>query len=609
MGTGIGEFYIIALLYAVLYGIMCVTFFYSMRYNVHMFQQNSYKERVQLKWIKKYFKRQRFLLIYAGAVILLLIAYFCMTFGSEAKGLITGNEVKNSMIANEVQGSIAASELQTAVKKSVIGLFALLFVFPVLLGYTALKKIYTVKPLVYTARVKRLVTCNILSMLILDAGITCASVKFAEFMNSGFKTVGIASKGILDAAGAQFSGENLLRTLFIAISASMVLGILTLLEPWLTVFCNYLMRPVEKAVNNHYIRDAKRRLRAQKGLIVIGVTGSYGKTSVKFLLKSLLAEKYDVLATPESFNTPMGVVRTIREHLKPTNQIFVCEMGARNVGDIKEICDIVHPACGVITSVGPQHLESFKTIENVRKTKFELAEALPTAAKLFLNADSDEILKDTGNYNKIYYGINNKQGYYAENITVSARGTSFTVVAPDGEKETFNMHLLGDINVLNVVGAVAVAHEFGIRLTDLKIPVRRLTSVRHRLEMTEKEGYTLIDDAYNSNPVGANAALKTLSMFSGCRILITPGMVELGEKMHEIHFEYGRTAAAAADYILLVNKERTRDIMDGAISAGFDKERIVLFDKFSESFTYALNAIKAQEHKTILIENDLPDNY
>ncbi len=559
------EFYIIALLYVILYGFMCVTFFYSMRYNVHMFQQNSYKEHVQLKWVTKYFKRQRFLLIYAGAVVLLLIAFLCMGFGN-----VIGNETESTIIGNEVQ---------TALKKAGIGLFSILFVFPVLFGYKALKKIYTVKPLVYTARVKRLVACNILSVLILDMGIACAI------------------------------GQNTGVFVHIMMGMSLGLGILTVLEPWFVVFCNYLMRPIEKGVNNYYIRDAKKRLRAQKGLMVIGVTGSYGKTSVKFLLKSLLSEKYDVLATPESFNTPMGVVRTIREQLKPTNQIFVCEMGARNVGDIKEICDIVHPGCGVITSVGPQHLESFRTTENVRKTKFELADALPPMAKLFLNADSDEILKDHGNYNKIYYGINNKLGYYAEDITVSAKGTSFTVASPDGEKETFNMHLLGDINVLNVVGAIAVAHEFGIHLSDLKIPVRRLTAVSHRLQPVEKEGYTLIDDAYNSNPVGASAALKTLSGFSGCRILITPGMVELGEKMREIHFEYGRTAAKSADYILLVNKERTRDITDGAISAGFDKERLVSFDKFSEGFKYALDCIKTSEHKTILIENDLPDNY
>ena len=138
-------------------------------------------------------------------------------------------------------------------------------------------------------------------------------------------------------------------------------------------------------MNRWYINDAKKIIKNCPDLLVIGITGSFGKTSVKYFLDELLSVKYNVLKTPGNFNTTLGVVKTIRSSLRATHDIFLCEMGAKNIGDIKEICDIVHPKMGIITSVGEMHLESFKSIENVRKTKFELADSLPENGKIFLN--------------------------------------------------------------------------------------------------------------------------------------------------------------------------------------------------------------------------------
>lgn len=134
---------------------------------------------------------------------------------------------------------------------------------------------------------------------------------------------------------------------------------------------------VEKLISEMYFRDAQRKLRERPDLIKIGITGSYGKTSVKFILGTLLQEKYQTLVTPASFNTPMGVTRIIREKLRPAHQVFVAEMGARHVGDIREMCRLVHPTLGVLTSVGPQHLDTFKTLERIKQTKYELMEAIP----------------------------------------------------------------------------------------------------------------------------------------------------------------------------------------------------------------------------------------
>ncbi|MDE5915312.1 MAG: hypothetical protein K2G71_01915, partial [Duncaniella sp.] len=153
------------------------------------------------------------------------------------------------------------------------------------------------------------------------------------------------------------------------------------------IAANTLLKPVEARINRKYYDDAKRIIDGMPDLKIIGVTGSYGKTSTKHYLNRILSEKYDVLMTPGSFNTTMGVIRTIREYLKPYNEVFICEMGAKQPGDIKEICDLVHPSMGIVTAVGEQHLESFKTIENVQRTKFELVDALPADGLAVINDD------------------------------------------------------------------------------------------------------------------------------------------------------------------------------------------------------------------------------
>ena len=160
------------------------------------------------------------------------------------------------------------------------------------------------------------------------------------------------------------------------------------LTPFVTLLAWLINQPMENAVTSRYIRDARRRLEERPDLMVIGITGSYGKTSTKNFLHALLSARYNVLMTPESFNTTLGVVRTVRERLQPSHQVLLAEMGAKNPGDIREICDLVHPGYGVITAIGEQHLETFQTVENIIATKFELADAVPAGGAVFLNADN-----------------------------------------------------------------------------------------------------------------------------------------------------------------------------------------------------------------------------
>lgn len=199
--------------------------------------------------------------------------------------------------------------------------------------------------------------------------------------------------------------------------------------PLVVALSGLLAWPIEKAISECYFRDARRKLLANPRLVRIGITGSYGKTSVKHILGAILSEKYPTLITPASFNTPMGVTRAIREKLTPSHQVFVGEMGARHVGDIKEMCRLVHPTIGIITSVGPQHLETFKTIERVASTKYELIEALPAEG-------SHAYFYDDGAYVRKMYDRTQKPktlcgrdpatcDCWCDEVSVSAEGSRF----------------------------------------------------------------------------------------------------------------------------------------------------------------------------------------
>ena len=301
-----------------------------------------------------------------------------------------------------------------------------------------------------------------------------------------------------------------------------------------------ILIPVEKSINRKYWKDAERILKGMSDLKVIGITGSYGKTSTKHFLERVLSEKYDVLITPGSYNTTMGVIRTVRELLKPFNNIFICEMGAKQKGDIKEICDLVHPFIGIVTAVGPMHLETFKSIENVQATKFELIDSLPSTGLAVVNNDFEFCRhREVNNVRCIRYStlpkLRGKYDFWAEDISYSASGTTFTVKGKDGFDLQLSTRLLGDCNISNLIAAVIVSKELGVSSDEIIRGVAAIEPVEHRLSMKHTvSGVTILDDAFNSNPDGSRMALEVLKQFSGGkRIVVTPGMVELGHRQFE----------------------------------------------------------------------------
>lgn len=430
------------------------------------------------------------------------------------------------------------------------------------------------KPLVYTARVKRL----------------CAVTLAVYF---GLLVLAVA------IAGAQENKDWLMA----------VTAVPLLLPVWFAL-AGLIAWPIEKGISELYFRDARKKLLSRNDLIRIGITGSWGKTSVKFILGTLLQEKYNTLVTPASFNTPMGVTKVIRTMLEPGHRVFVAEMGARHVGDIKEMCRLVRPQYGILTSVGPQHLDTFKTVERIKKTKYELMDAIPEEGACFFGDDAGicrELFTDTGKEKYLAGTEAFIDDVWAENITVTPNGSEFELCTKE-ERCLCGTRLLGELNIRNITLAASVCLKLGLTMKQISRGISKLQPVEHRLQLIPRpDGITVIDDAFNSNIRGAKTALNVLKQFPGRRIVVTPGMVELGSEEERLNREIGETAAECTDIAILVGGKHTAPIAEGIRSKGYDEKNILTVRSLDEAAQWINTNGRAGD--IILFENDLPDNY
>lgn len=476
------------------------------------------------------------------------------------------------------------------------GIFGLLSVIPALFGlfetafilfsiyylslsvYMLRTKRIEKKKLVYTNRVKRLYASMILLLMF------NALYSIASFYGALLPTAAYMALNIVFASIPQI----------------------------IVIIGNALVLPAEKMIVAWYVRDAKKIIDSHKNLKVVGITGSYGKTSTKHMLYEILRLKFDTLMTPESYNTTMGVVRTIREKLTPVHEVFIVEMGAKKSYDIREICDIVKPLYGVITSIGKQHLETFKSLENIVKTKFELFDSLPSYGTGFVNKDDANIIDNlrSEQLKFMFYSIRTKNSdYFLHDIAHDAQGTSFVITTVFGESHSFRTKLLGEHNLYNILSAVCAAHTLGMTLDEISQRVMDIKPVAHRLELKKtNDNELVIDDAYNSNPQGAKEALKVLGSFSDhTRILVTPGMVELGDAQDEENMRFGEFAARNCDHAVLVGLKQTEPVKKGLEKGGFLMEKCHVVKNLGEALK-VLDEIK-KERNVVLFENDLPDIY
>ena len=374
-----------------------------------------------------------------------------------------------------------------------------------------------------------------------------------------------------------------------------------------------LMSPVETAIQNGFKRQARQTLAARPDLTVIGITGSYGKTSTKFILAELLRQKYNVLATPSSYNTPMGICLVVNEKLRPEHQMLVLEMGMRYRGDIEELCAIAPPDLSIVTTVGIAHLDTMGTIENIAREKGDILEYMKPGGDAVLNIDNEYVAqmpeRASGPLHTVSVQGNENADIRARNIRYDTTGTHFEVVTDDGDAASFHTSLLGVHNVLNVLLAVATGRALGLRLRQMAHAVRRVEPVEHRLQLRSEKGITIIDDAFNSNPVGARNAVEILGqMDGGRRVIVTPGMVEMGDRQEEENRTLGHHIAHHdIDLAVLVGDAQTAPIQAGLQDAGMPDDRIRVFDTLFDAQDFLTTYLRRGD--VVLYENDLPDQY
>lgn len=427
------------------------------------------------------------------------------------------------------------------------------------------------KPLVITARVKRFITTLVLVNLLLFLLI---------FLNNYFL---------------------------------IVLAIISSLNFYLIGLINIINYPVEKIVFLYYKNKAKKKLRDMDNLKIIGITGSYGKTSCKNILRDILSGAYNTLETPRSVNTLNGLMIVINNTLSKFDEVFLAEMGAYVKGDIKALVNLVKPKYAIITKIGLAHLYTFGSEENIVEGKMELVEGLPKDGIAVLNRDDPKQVSYhvKNNCKILWIGIDTKDevDVKASNIKTSKQGITFDVKFKDDEKVyKLKTKLLGTHNVYNILSSLALANSFKIDKNKLVESVSRIKAIEHRLELKKIANFYQIDDAFNSNPVGASNALDVLDTMPGLKIVVTPGMIELGDLEYEENKKFGKHIAKVADIVILVGEKITKAIKEGLLEEGFDKEKIHVINDVKDSYKM-IQEIKSDKDIYALYENDLPDTY
>lgn len=371
-----------------------------------------------------------------------------------------------------------------------------------------------------------------------------------------------------------------------------------------------IINPYENRLNAGFFDSARAKIAKRKDLITIGITGSYGKTNVKFILKELLSEKYNVLATPASFNTAMGISRVINDQLAPEHQVFIAEMGATHVGDIKELVELVRPRYGILTSIGPRHMDTFGSLANIAGTKYELVQGLPEKGMAVFGSGDDYISRLYAKCDREKYRVSMKEGedayMTARVVNFGPKGTTFFMECADGEKIKCRTRLLGYYSVKNILIAAALAHRLGVTMEQIAEAVRRLQPIEHRMQLVNDGEVVTIDNSCNEDQDGAFEAVRVLAQMPGRRIVLTPGLKTGTDKDMEANFALGAVMADCADAVILVGERPgLRGLIRGLVQSGFPNENILSAGDMEEGEALLHETVSRGD--TVLFEGRIPE--
>ncbi len=450
-------------------------------------------------------------------------------------------------------------------------------------GHLAWRWLPPKKELVYTPRLRRLLATAALTALVVAAGV-CVAIELAPVWVGG------------------------------ALAAAVSFGI-PLLSMTILVAANAANAPVETRVRRGFLRRARERL-GRFDPLVIAVAGSYGKTSTKHILAHMLERYGPTLATPKSFNTLMGVSKTVNDVLEERHRTFIVEMDAYAPGEIASICALVRPRHALLTSVGPQHLERFGTVDRIGAALYETIEALPPDGFAVVYGGDEQtaalaVRARAAQREIVTYGIEGDGvDVVAENVQITGHGSRFTWRwGAAGLRYELTVPLLGRHQVLNVTAALATVHRLGLPMEPALGSVASLRPVEHRLQpIPTGNAVTVIDDSYNANPVGVHNGLEVLAeVEAGSRILVTPGLVELGAVEDAENRRYGEHAGRVCDHVIVMDARPARALRDGLRAAGMADDRVHVVRSLAEA-TAVIGRI-AVAGDAVLFANDLPDTY
>src|SRR5579875_2545825 len=390
--------------------------------------------------------------------------------------------------------------------------------------------------------------------------------------------------------------------------------VLVQLIPFALIAGTAATAPYEHKIQKRFWLEAHSKLKSLKPT-VIGITGSFGKTSTKHLLGHILEVQAPTLITPGSVNTPMGIARIVRERLGSHHRFFVCEMGAYGPGSIARLCRLAPPDVGLITAIGMAHYERFKTLDAVAETKFELAEAVAKRggpviiAEQVLEFAAARAFRDKYRQQTIVVG----PGPECSLRVISSAQTNAGIQAEvtwDGRTYLLKAPLYGEHHIMNMALSFAAACSLGVPPEDAILALASVPQISHRLEVKQgPAGARLIDDAYNSNPAGFASGLRLLNALrtdGGRRILVTPGMVELGAAHDEEHRKIGELAGRYVDVLLAVVPERIQTLT-AAYAEANPSGVIVPVSTFADAQQWMNTNLRPND--VVLLENDLPDLY
>lgn len=486
------------------------------------------------------------------------------------------NWLKNNKATSANYVALAMTAVIYGINALYMWLYDCIYLYPLLpmlcvVTYCAIyrdKSTYVKIPLKVTPRVQRLIICIMIVSAVICFGLNCLCL-LTHYVSYGHSII--------------------------------ILAII----PRKCHLATALNAPIEKYINNSYLSASKRKLSSMPDVIKIGITGSAGKTSVKNILAHLLSETYKVFATPASYNTPMGVCRAINEQMPDDTEVFIAELGAKNLGDVRYLCEYLGVQKGIITCVCEQHLESFGNIKNISLAKKELSDYLGAEICIY-NIDNPHVAKmyneKTGD--RISISTQNTADIYADKIKIKNYRTIFDLHYK-GRTYHCESALLGEQNVSNILLASAMATHLGVDIDSLVRLISTLAPTPHRLEyIRTPNGINILDDTFNCSVESSKLALSVLSKARGRKIVCTPGIIETGVNTADINTTLARNIERVADVIIVIGNTNKKYFVQ---SLRYTKKSVLYFPDLKSAQTQFAKILNFGDN--LLLLNDLPDDY